>query len=141
MLEEEGIVIETQGATAKVQIEKKSACESCSAAHICHPLEHDYLDAVNTIGAAKGQKVKVVVQPEQYLRASIILYGVPLIVFLGVVIIGKILAVRLIGELYSDLWAFVAACAGTFLTYMLIVRYHGRSRKSHAYDPVIIEII
>jgi sigma-E factor negative regulatory protein RseC len=141
MLEEEGIVIETLGPKAKVQIEKKSACESCSAAAICHPPEHDYLEAFNTIGAARGQKVKVIVQPEQYLKASIILYGVPLVVFLGVVVIGKILAVRLAGELYSDLWAFIAACAATSLTYMLIIRYHGKNRRSHTYDPVIKEII
>jgi sigma-E factor negative regulatory protein RseC len=141
MLEEEGIVIETLGPKAKVQIEKKSACESCSAAAICHPPEHDYVEAFNTIGAVKGQKVKVIVQPEQYLKASIILYGVPIIVFLGVVVMGKILAVRLAGELYSDLWAFVAACVSTCITYILIVRYHGKSIRSHAYDPVISEII
>lgn len=141
MLEEEGIVIETLGPKAKVQIEKKSACASCSAAHVCHPPEQDLLEADNPIGAVKGQKVKIIVQPDQYLKASIILYGVPLVVFLGVVVLGKILAVQLAGELYSDLWAFLAACAGTFLTYMLIVRYHRKSNRIHAYDPVISEII
>lgn len=141
MLEEEGIVIEALGLKAKVQVEKRSACESCSAAAICHPPEHDYLEANNPIGAVKGQKVKVIVQPDQYLKASIILYGIPLVIFLGLVVIGKILAVRLVGELYSDLWAFIAACVGTFLTYMLIVRYHEKSHRSHAYDPVISEII
>lgn len=141
MLEEEGIVIEAQGLRAKVQIEKRSACESCSAAAICHPPEHDYLNAVNNIGAVKGQKVRVIVQPEQYLRASIILYGLPILVFLGGIVIGKFLAVRLIGELYSDLWAFAAACAGTFITFMIIIRYHGKKRREDAYDPMIVEII
>jgi len=141
MMEEEGIVVEARGPTARVQIDKKSACESCSAAYICHPKEHDYVDAVNPIGAAEGQKVKIVVRPELYLKASILLYGLPILVFLGVAVIGKVLALRLAGELYSDLWAFGAACLFTCITFMMIIRYHKKSRRAHAYDPEIVEIL
>jgi len=89
MMEEEGIVVETLGTAAKVRIDKKSACEGCSASFICHPKEHDYVDAVNLIGAVAGQKVKILVRPEVYVKASILLYGLPVLVFLTVAWPGK----------------------------------------------------
>ena len=141
MMEEEGIVVEAQGETAKIRIDKKSACEGCSAALICHPEEHDYVDAVNLVGAAAGQKVKILVRPEVYVKASILLYGLPILVFLTVAVAGKILALRLLGELHSDLWAFGAACLFTGITFMMIVRYHRKSRRRHAYAPEIVEIL
>lgn len=141
MLEEEAIVIETVGATARVLIEKKSACASCSASAVCHPPEHDYLEADNRIGAVKGQKVKIVVESEQYLKASLILYGIPVFVFLLSALVGKTVAVSLAGEVYSDLWAFAAACFFTGVTFMLIARFQRRLQQSHEYKPVITEII
>ena len=141
MLEEEGIVIESRGEKAWVQVEKKSACETCSAAHVCHPPETDCLEAENSIGAVKGQKVNIVVQPEQYLKASIILYGVPALVFITAALAGKIIAVHLFGEAYSDLWAFAAACFFTGMTFMLIVRFHQQCKRIETFHPVITEII
>ncbi|MBN1548253.1 MAG: SoxR reducing system RseC family protein [Syntrophaceae bacterium] len=141
MLEEEGLVIESRGATAWVQVEKKSACETCSAAHVCHPPEHDCLEAENSIGAVKGQKVRIVVQPAQYLKASFILYGLPVIVFLAAAVAGKIAAVRLFGEAYSDLYAFAGAILFTGVTFMLIIRLHQNRKKIKQFHPVITEII
>lgn len=141
MMEEEGIVVETLGTAAKVRIDKKSACEGCSASFICHPKEHDYVDAVNLIGAVAGQKVKILVRPEVYVKASILLYGLPVLVFLTVAVAGKILALQLLGESYSDLAAFCAACLFTAITFMMIIRYHRKNRREHAYNPEIVEIL
>lgn len=141
MLEEEGIVIETVGATARVLIEKKSACASCSAVAVCHPPEHDYVEVENPVGAVRGQKVKIIVASEQYLKASVILYGIPVFVFLFSALVGKMAAVALGGEAYSDLWAFVAACFFTGATFMLIVRFQRRLQKGCTYQPIITEII
>ncbi len=141
MLEEEAIVIETMGATARVLIEKKSACASCSAALLCHPPEHDYVEVDNLVGAVAGQKVKIVVEPKTYLQASFILYGIPVFVFLFSALIGKIAAVSLAGEAYSDLWAFAVACFFTGATFALIARFQRQAQKSCTYKPIITEII
>lgn len=141
MLEEEGIVIESVGANARVLIEKKSACASCSAAAVCHPPEHDYVEAENPVGAVKGQKVKIVVASEQYLKASIILYGIPVFVFLVSALVGKMAAVSWGGEPYSDLWAFAAACFFTGVTFMVIVRFQRQLQEGRPFKPIITEII
>jgi positive regulator of sigma E activity len=141
MLEEEAIVIEARGMEAKVQMEKKSACDKCSASFVCHPVDHDFVDVVNPVGALEGQKVKVAVEPSLYVKASVLIYGLPVFVFLLAAIISKSLIVRFFGEPYSDLYAFFSACAFMAMTFAVIILYFRRSRGDRAYRPVIVEIL
>ena len=72
MIEEEGIVVEVNGDIAKVAVLAKSACEKCAASGVCHPGGDDsFMEATNPLNATKGQKVKVVLAPQLYLKASI----------------------------------------------------------------------
>jgi len=121
MIEEEGIVMETAGGMAKVSILAKSACEKCASAGVCHPEGEDsYMEATNPLGAKKGQRVKVVVAPQVFLKASIILYGVPMAVFVAAAIIGKNIGERYAGEANSDLWAFLSGVAFTLVSFFFM---------------------
>ena len=102
MIEEEGIVAEIEGNIAKVAVLKKSACEQCSAAGVCHPGDQEYLEAANPLNALKGQKVKVAIAPQMYLKASLILYGIPMVALIAGAIISKNMAVRYVAEEQSD---------------------------------------
>jgi sigma-E factor negative regulatory protein RseC len=141
MIEEEGIVAEVEGDIARVAILAKSACEQCSAAGICHPGDKEYMEAVNPLGAVKGQKVKVVVAPQLYLKASIILYGIPMTVFVGGAIVAKNLAVKYGAEANSDLWAFAAGTACLLVSFLFIRAYNKKVEKTRMYKPVIVEIL
>jgi len=143
MIEEEGIVAEIEGDIARVSLLKKSACESCSASGVCHPGDADksFMEAANPLGAVKGQRVKVVVAPQVYLKASIILYGIPMVVFVGGAILGKNLAIAYSGEANSDLWAFFAGMACLFVSFLFIRRYNTHVEKTPQYKPVIVEIL
>ncbi len=141
MIEEEGIVAETEGDTAKVAILRKSACESCAAAGICHPGDQEFMEAANPLGAKKGQKVKVVVAPQVYLKASIILYGVPMAALVGGAIIGKNLALKYAGEANSDLWAFISGMVCMAVSFLFIRMYNKKVEKTQQYKPVIVEIL
>jgi sigma-E factor negative regulatory protein RseC len=142
MIEEEGIVIETTGSLAKVSILAKSACEKCASSEVCHPQGEDsYMEAVNPLGAKKGQKVKVVVAPQVYLKASIILYGIPMSVFVAAAIIGKNLAQKFSGEANSDLWAFISGMALMAVSFFFLRRYNHKVEKTQEYKPVIVEIL
>jgi sigma-E factor negative regulatory protein RseC len=141
MIEEEGIVVETVGDIAKVSIVAKSACDNCSASSVCHPGEQEYMEAVNPVGAKKGQKVKVVVAPQAYLKASIILYGIPMTVFVVAAILGKNLGMQYGTEANSDLWAFVAGIASMLISFLFIKRYNNKIEKTQQYKPIIIEIL
>jgi sigma-E factor negative regulatory protein RseC len=143
MIEEEGIVVEVAGGNAKVAILKKGACESCAAAGVCHPQDADksFMEASNPLGAAKGQKVKVVLAPQVYLKASIILYGIPMVALIGGAIIAKNLAIKYSGEADSDLWAFIVGMACVFVSFIFIRNYNKKVEKTQKYKPVIVEIL
>ncbi len=141
MIEEEGIVSEIEGNLAKVAILKKSACEQCAAAGVCHPADQDFMEAANPLGAKKGQKVKVVVAPQLYLKASIILYGIPMAVFIAGAILVKKLALQYGSEANSDLWAFIAGTVCLVVSFIFIRRYNKKVEKTQKYKPVIVEIL
>jgi len=141
MIEEDGIVVEVTGDIAKVSILAKSACEKCSASEVCHPREQEYMEASNPLGAKKGQKVKVVLAPQIYLKASIILYGVPMTVFVAAAILGKNLGLRYGTEANSDLWAFIAGTVSMVVSFLFIRMYNKKVEKTPQYKPVIVEIL
>jgi len=141
MIEEEGIVAEVNGDIARVEILKKSACEQCSAASVCHPGDQDLMEASNPLGAKKGQKVKVVLAPQIYLKASIILYGIPMTLFIAGAILGKNLAITHRGEPDSDLWAFIAGMACMLVSFVFIRSYNNKVEKTQKYKPVIVQIL
>ena len=140
MIEEEGIVVEVEGTVARVEILKKSACENCSASGTCHPGDQEFMEADNPLGAVKGQKVKVVVAPQVYLKASIILYGIPMAALVTGAILGKNAALHYAGEPHSDLWAFLAGMACLAVSFLFIRRYNKKVEITGEYKPVIVEI-
>jgi sigma-E factor negative regulatory protein RseC len=140
VIEEEGVVAEIDGNIAKVAILKKSACEQCAASGVCHP-DQEYLEAANPLGAVKGQKVKVVVAPQVYLKASIILYGVPMAALIAGAIIAKNIALPYVGDARSDLWAFIGGVFCTFVSFLFIRSYNKKVEKTQKYKPVIVEIL
>jgi sigma-E factor negative regulatory protein RseC len=141
MIEEEGIVAEIEGTIAKVAISKKSACEQCAASGVCHPGDQEYLEAANPLGAVKGQKVKVVVAPQIYLKASIILYGIPMATLIAGAIIAKNIALRYVGDARSDLWAFIGGVVCMSISFVFIRSYNKKVEKTQKYKPVIVEIL
>jgi len=142
MIEEEGIVMETHDGMAKVAVLAKSACEKCASSGVCHPQGEDsYMEATNPLGAKKGQKVKVVLAPQLYLKASMIIYGIPMAVFIAAAIIAKNLAVTYGSEATSDLWAFCAGMACLVISFFFIRSYNKKVEKTREYQPVIVEIL
>ena len=142
MIEEEGIVVEVHGDIARVAVLAKSACEKCAASGVCHPGGDDsFLEATNPLNAKKGQKVKVVLAPQLYLKASIILYGIPMAVFVAAAIIAKTVAVRFGAEAGSDLWAFLAGAVSLVVSFFFIRRYNKKVERTREYQPVIVEIL
>lgn len=141
MIEEEGVVAEIEGTIAKVAILKKSACEQCAASGVCHPGDQEYLEAANPLGAVKGQRVKVVVAPQIYLKASIILYGIPMVALIAGAIIAKNIALWYGFEAQSDLWAFIGGVVCMSISFLFIRSYNKKVEKTQKYKPVIVEIL
>ncbi len=141
MIEEEGVVAEVSGEIAKVAVLAKSACAQCASAGVCHPGDGEFMEALNPLGAKKGQKVKVVVAPQAYLKASIILYGLPMAAFIAGAIVAKNIALQHGNAENSDLWAFIAGTASLLLSFIFIRAYNKKVERTPKYKPVIVEIL
>lgn len=90
ILEEHGVVLETSAGLAVVRIERAADCEECSAKLFCQttPASERVLTIRDDVGVAVGDAVEIHVRGSSVLRASLLLYGVPLVLLLAGVVAG-----------------------------------------------------
>jgi sigma-E factor negative regulatory protein RseC len=142
MVEETGIVTRVDGNMAKVLVQKKSACEGCSVAGACQSTQEGMeIEALNPVHAREGQKVKVLMAPQEYLKGSMIVYGIPLVVFIAGAIIGKNIGEEYFTDIDSDLAAAIVGFSSLVLS-LIGVKIWGKKLESNAgYKPVIEAIV
>jgi len=131
----------------KVKVRKGSAgCKSCAAASWCHPSgETAYLEiiAVNSIGADIGQEVLLEVPTKTYLKASFLVYMLPILGLLVGAGLGEWLSQLYLVEEKSSwlqmglgLSAFLATYGGVYF-YNRFLRSRDRQDQ---YMPQVISI-
>ena len=81
-MKEIGIIIDTKGKIARVQIQRHSACGDCGACHMSKQKSTMEAMAKNPIGAKTGETVEVEMQFASVFKAASIMYGIPLVAFL-----------------------------------------------------------
>ena len=140
-MEETGIVKSTEGHLTTVVVEKKSACEHCTAG-TCHVSgDGSVLEAINKIGAVTGQTVRVALEPYTYLKGSMMVYGLPALALIAGAVIGKdVIGSRLWG-LDEDLVSAIFGFGGFVLSFIAVKIWATRAEKQTKYIPVITEII
>lgn len=86
---EEGIVLNVNNGIAEISIIEKGECSECSAKVYCTPAEANKkkLKVKDPFGVKPGDRVKVSLKGSNLLIASLLLYGLPLIIFLAALLI------------------------------------------------------
>lgn len=142
MIEETGIVTKVEGSMAMVLVQKKSACDGCSVEGACKATpEGMEIEAQNDVHARVGQRVKILMTTGEYLKGTIIVYGIPLIVFIAGAIFGKNIGETYFTDMNSDIVAAVTGFSSLILS-LIAARLWSRKMESKAeYKPVIEEII
>ncbi|MFL1406095.1 SoxR reducing system RseC family protein [Marinobacter sp. M1N3S26] len=90
MIHETGTVISVSGNEAWVQTIRESACQSCSARHGCGQKalatmsggQSRQIRVFNTLDARPGDQVTVAIEESALLRASLLVYAVPLVLMI-----------------------------------------------------------
>jgi sigma-E factor negative regulatory protein RseC len=142
MVEETGLVTQIKGAMATVLVQKKSACDGCSVQGACESTaEGMEIEALNMVHAGVGQKVKVAMAPRDYLKGSMFMYVLPLIVFIAGAIIGKNIGETYLKNMNSDLVAAMTGFALLVLSLAGLKLWTGKMESRAEYKPVIEEII
>ena len=114
-----GIVKEVKGNTAVVVMERQDMCGDCHACEIMSGKKDCTLSCQTKIPCQVGDKVEIALTTDYFLKATYLIYGVPLIgllVGLGVGIgLSKILSVS-----YEDLIVALCIIIGTGLGILYI---------------------
>ena len=143
MATEEGVVTKIESATtAWVKTTKSGACKSCSARSSCHSLgggEEMEVEAINKAGAQIGQKVVLGFDTSPLLKATFLLYMLPILTMM----IGAFIGQQLAPNLNLDT-SFLSAVFGFLFFGLTLVFVRSKGNKmatKDEYRPKIIRVI
>lgn len=129
-----GLVLEVKEDKAIVEIKRNSACDACGACSHAHETKLMKVEALNIAGAKKGDLVEINLKTPDFLRATLIMYGIPFI-FL---IIG-VFAFKYIFN-SDDIKSAIAGLVFTAISYFFIKIFEPKIKNNEKYKPVILKI-
>lgn len=145
MIEQNAVVIRTEGENALVEVQRQSACGSCNAKQGCGTglLQNSVgrramrMMAKNRCDAHDGDDVVVAVPERGFIKTAFLTYFLPLLMML----VGAVAAQQFdwtgIG-VNTDFSALAGAIAGFFVA-LLVLRHYGKKiEKNPELHPVII---
>jgi sigma-E factor negative regulatory protein RseC len=142
MIEEVGVVTKVEGVTAKVAVEKRGTCEGCTAKGACETKgESMEIEALNIIQAKVGQTVRISIKPQTYLKGTMLVYGLPLILFIAGAIGGKNAGEEYFKDINSDIIAAIGGFGALILSFFGVKVWAKKTESKTEYKPVIEEIV
>lgn len=141
MATETGIVIKTGPSGAHVRTVKSSACKACAARDGCHTLgggKEMEAEAVNTVGAKVGDEVIISFENASLVKASFLVYIVPILGLIAGAVIGQEIAPDY-GLNPSGLSAVIGFLF-FFLVFMGVRQIGNRWANEEKYRPRVIRI-
>lgn len=140
-MQETGKVIKDNGEFIKVLIVRRTACGDCGACQAGKKNLNMVLDIENTIDANLGDEVLLELNNENFLLASLILYGIPLIALIFGILLGYYSMIRFgYADKMAQFSGFILGIAFTFISYIIIKRNERKIMKMDNFKPRLIEI-
>jgi len=125
VLEQQAIVMEVCGDRARVRGVRSSACGHCAGQAACGTLgswtqRFVDMDVYNRVGANVGDTVSIRIADGALLKGTAVLYGLPMLLFVGGGIAGQLLAQA--AAVPGQLWSVAGALFGLALCYLWIAK-------------------
>ena len=141
-MEELGVVVEVKEDGAVVRMMRAGSCEGCSAGGSCKAVSGDrLLIASNPVGAKPGQHVEIKIEGGAFLKASFLVYMVPIIfLFIGAALGGNF-GPRIYGGMSVDYWQALAGAAFLALSIVAVRLYDKKVKNNSMLKPVITKIL
>jgi len=140
MIEDIGKVIRVSGDKASIEVERSSACAQCGLQEVEELVAGGKVvfEAFNMAKANVGDRVRVQVHSAAYMKASVFIYGVPVLLL----IIGAILGVYLAGKLNKspDTMSALFGICGLIVGIIILFLFRKKGTKKE-YIPVVVEVI
>jgi sigma-E factor negative regulatory protein RseC len=142
MATEKGIVIKTDSTTAWVKTAKTHACEACAARSSCNVMgggKEMEVQAINHAGAKAGEKVVIYFETSPLLKATFMIYVLPILFLMAGAFIGSKMAP------FFNFDASVCSVVIGFLFFGLIIIFvkskGNKLGKKDEYRPKVIKIL
>lgn len=141
MLEEHGVVTELKEGLAIIKAERTTACEGCASKKACVSGGPSgmFIEADNAVGARPGDRVVFTIGGASVLKAGVILYMGPVILFIFGVVVGQTAGKRLLPGVNADLVSGVFG-ASFLVVAFLCLRLYNTTRKAED-RPHILRIL
>ena len=142
MATEEGIVIHTHAALARVKTTKSSSCKACTAKDSCHVMETGKVmevDAINGAGAREGDRILLHFETASLMKACFLLYLLPVGFMLMGAVFGHWLALK--ASMNVSLLSAGFGFLSLFLSFVMIRSKANALGNNDAYKPKIIKIL
>jgi sigma-E factor negative regulatory protein RseC len=139
MLVETGRVAKKERDRVVVEVEKNSACAECHVGCACDIDKSIRLvEANNPLGAEVDQYVQVSIPNDSVLRASFVVYIIPLSALIAGTLLGRYIGVRVgVKDLFEVLSGFT--CLG--LSFLFVRYYNNLFKQQLRNQPVITKIM
>ncbi len=116
---EVGKVIACEGDQVRLILKRREACGKCRACTAGLSEQEMEMKARNLCGAVEGDNVEVFIEQTNFLKAVIIMYGIPMLMFLAGVIAGYY-GGQYLGISNPNITAVILGIALTAATYIVI---------------------
>ena len=142
MATEEGVVIHTQDAMARVETTQSRACKGCSSKGSCHITadgKRSEVLALNLAGARTGDRILMQIETASLLKACFLLYILPV----GCMLVGAILGhwVALVLDRDTSIISALSGFSALALSVMAIRSTANRMGQRDAYKPKILRVL
>lgn len=144
MLEEVGVVLRVEGELAIVKTQRSSMCGGCHSGGFCKAFGGDSdmeVAARNEVGAKVGDEVRVTVASKTFLKASFLVYMVPVTALILGALLGTTLGPSLYPGASSDILSVLFGLILFFLSFVLMRIWAKGIKRGEQYCPVISEIL
>jgi len=140
MIEDIGKVVKIDSDKAYVEVERSSACASCGLqeAEELAAGGKVVFGAYNIAEATIGDRVRVQVRTGVYVKASLYMYGIPVLFLVIGAIAGAYAAAIL--KRSSDTMSALFAMGGLVVGFIVVFLFRKRGNKTE-YMPVVVEVI
>lgn len=124
------MVVNNEGEKSNLIVYRAEACGHCSSSSICHKREAQLLSVKNTLDAKPGDLITLEMAQVNYMKNLLMLYVLPLVLFLGGVFGVKALGIT------KDLYAFLGGALGLLLFFL-----YGRLTNKKYEDDELVHMV
>lgn len=142
-MNQQGFIVEiVDDRTAKMRMQRHSACSSCGK---CAKLSSDTQDLVvevdNQIGAKVGDHVEVSMETVKVMKATMLAYVLPLIFLIAGTAISFLVLTKISFNGPTEVISGLCGLLCTLLAYLYLRKNDKKYRDSRDYIPVVVKVI